>query len=183
MGWLEIFQILSFFANPCVTFEWAQARSAWPGRARPSSPPPAPGMALDATAHLGAPDAGCARIRAMRASGPPSPWGGGGARDDPHPPATSSVASSGASPPPPPRLHFRRASPPCRAQCLPDTQPPPPPPRRGKGEVTRVVCPLTPPPTYVDRSTATRVNNLGKPGGRAALSVPWGPSNCAANPP
>ena len=39
------------------------------------------------------------------------------------------------------------------------------------------------PPAYVDSSTATWVNNPGRPGGRAALSVPRGPSNRAANPP
>ena len=38
------------------------------------------------------------------------------------------------------------------------------------------------PPAYVDSGTATRVNNPGRPGGRAALSVPRGPSNRAANP-
>ena len=50
------------------------------------------------------------------------------------------------------------------------------------GAVTWVVCPLGP-PAYVDSSTATWVNNPGRPGGRAALSVPRGPSNRAANPP
>ena len=58
--------------------------------------------------------------------------------------------------------------------------PPPPPP--SKGAVTRVVCPLGP-PAYVDSSTATRVNNPGRPRGRAALRAPRGPSNRAANPP
>ena len=44
-----------------------------------------------------------------------------------------------------------------------------------------MVCPLGP-PAYVDSSTATRVNNPGRLGGRAALSVARGPSNRAANP-
>ena len=56
-----------------------------------------------------------------------------------------------------------------------------PAPPIAKGAVTRVVCPLGP-PAYVDSSTATRVNNPGRPGGRATLSVPRGPSNRAANP-
>ena len=59
---------------------------------------------------------------------------------------------------------------------------PPPPALSPKGAVTWVVCPLGP-PAYVDSSTATRVNNPGRPGGRAALSVSWGPSNGTANPP
>ena len=45
-----------------------------------------------------------------------------------------------------------------------------------------MVC-LLAPPAYVDSSTATRMNNPGMPGGRAALSVPRGLSNRAANPP
>ena len=45
-----------------------------------------------------------------------------------------------------------------------------------------MVC-LVGPVAYVDSSTATRVNNPGRPRGRATLSVPRGPSNCVANPP
>ena len=59
---------------------------------------------------------------------------------------------------------------------LPTPAPPPPFP---KGAVTWVVCPLAP-PAYVDSSTATRVNNPGRPGGRTALTR--GHSNRAANP-
>ena len=60
--------------------------------------------------------------------------------------------------------------------------PPPARPPFPKGAVIWVVCPLGP-PAYVDTSTATRVNNPGRLGGTAALSVPRGPSNRAANPP
>ena len=61
--------------------------------------------------------------------------------------------------------------------------PTPVPPPFPKGAVTWVLCPLAPPPAYVDSSTAAPVNNPGRPGGRATLSVSRGPSDHAANPP